>query len=340
MSQEFFDNYKKYITIQSRVDTAANWQIANPILAEREIGYESTTGRYKIGNGTIPWNGLDYVNIGANFIGSKQGLCLGNGNTIDEASNWSMICGLNNTSGDYGSGVIYGSNNTANDEGAEGCIYGSENKIGRHSFATIYGNNNSAEQNGSGGLVAWLFGDGLDVSYNTEGYENIVALGTYAKIPNEPVYSFVLGNGTSENDHKNTMTISADGKKIQFSGQLYMHSDCLSPSETEDESPSNLVATKADITAQADEIYNVLDTTYTTKSYVANTYTTKTYADNKYTAKGTVLPITGGTVTGKLVATPTDATSSQVRNIKAGATSLTPGVSTLETGTLYFVYET
>ncbi len=61
MSQEFFDNYKKNITIQSKVDTAISWQIANPILAEREIGYDKDTGQYKIGDGKTHWNNLPYA---------------------------------------------------------------------------------------------------------------------------------------------------------------------------------------------------------------------------------------------------------------------------------------
>ena len=92
-----------------------------------------------------------------------------------------------------------------------------------------------------------------------------------------------------------------------------MNSDCLPPSETSDDSLNNAVATKANIRSTANEIYGELNRTYATKSHVANeltNYTTKTYAENRYTLKGTVLPITGGTVTGKLVATPTDATSS------------------------------
>lgn len=44
--------------IQVRRDTAANWTSANPTLASGEIGLETDTGRYKIGNGTTPWNSL------------------------------------------------------------------------------------------------------------------------------------------------------------------------------------------------------------------------------------------------------------------------------------------
>lgn len=43
-----------------RADTAANWTSANPTLAVAEIGYESDTGREKIGDGSAAWNSLPY----------------------------------------------------------------------------------------------------------------------------------------------------------------------------------------------------------------------------------------------------------------------------------------
>lgn len=46
--------------IQFRRDTAANWTSANPVLAEGELGLETDTGAYKIGNGSTAWNGLIY----------------------------------------------------------------------------------------------------------------------------------------------------------------------------------------------------------------------------------------------------------------------------------------
>jgi hypothetical protein len=46
--------------IQFRRDTAANWTSANPILAEGELGLETDTGAYKIGNGATAWNSLIY----------------------------------------------------------------------------------------------------------------------------------------------------------------------------------------------------------------------------------------------------------------------------------------
>ena len=47
-------------TIQMRRDTASNWKDANPTLADGEQGFETDTMRFKMGDGTTPWNDLPY----------------------------------------------------------------------------------------------------------------------------------------------------------------------------------------------------------------------------------------------------------------------------------------
>lgn len=47
--------------IQLRRGTAATWTSANPTLAAGEMGYETDTGFYKIGDGTTAWNSLKYT---------------------------------------------------------------------------------------------------------------------------------------------------------------------------------------------------------------------------------------------------------------------------------------
>jgi len=47
--------------IQLRNGTAAQWTSANTTLALGEIGIESDTSKFKIGNGTLAWNALNYV---------------------------------------------------------------------------------------------------------------------------------------------------------------------------------------------------------------------------------------------------------------------------------------
>lgn len=53
MSRTFVDYY-------NRRGTAARWTEKNPILASGEIGYETDTNQFKIGNGLSRWNDLPY----------------------------------------------------------------------------------------------------------------------------------------------------------------------------------------------------------------------------------------------------------------------------------------
>jgi len=47
--------------MQNRRDTAANWTSNNPTLAAGELGFESDTGLFKLGNGSTAWTGLSYA---------------------------------------------------------------------------------------------------------------------------------------------------------------------------------------------------------------------------------------------------------------------------------------
>lgn len=47
--------------IQVRRGTSTQWTTANPVLAQGEPGYETNTGRFKIGNGSTAWNSLAYA---------------------------------------------------------------------------------------------------------------------------------------------------------------------------------------------------------------------------------------------------------------------------------------
>lgn len=58
-----------YIRLQVRRDTAANWTSANPILASGEHGYETNTGKFKIGDGVTAWASLGYFVVGGGGVG-------------------------------------------------------------------------------------------------------------------------------------------------------------------------------------------------------------------------------------------------------------------------------
>jgi hypothetical protein len=55
--------------IQIRRDTAANWTAANPILASGEMGFETDTGKFKIGDGATAWTSLLYATDASDVTG-------------------------------------------------------------------------------------------------------------------------------------------------------------------------------------------------------------------------------------------------------------------------------
>ena len=56
------------VQMQIRRDTAANWNSADPILLIGEWGYETDSGKIKIGDGATAWSFLDYA-----FVSTKGG---------------------------------------------------------------------------------------------------------------------------------------------------------------------------------------------------------------------------------------------------------------------------
>lgn len=51
------------VQIQLRRGTATAWTTANPVLADGEIGIESDTDLFKIGDGSTAWTSLSYGGI-------------------------------------------------------------------------------------------------------------------------------------------------------------------------------------------------------------------------------------------------------------------------------------
>lgn len=51
------------VVIQLRRDVAADWTSANPVLADGEVGLETDTLKFKIGNGVAAWSALPYRGI-------------------------------------------------------------------------------------------------------------------------------------------------------------------------------------------------------------------------------------------------------------------------------------
>ena len=59
--------------IQIRRDTTANWESVNPVLADGEIGYDTTANKFKVGNGTDAWLDIEYSSSGGGSGGGSGG---------------------------------------------------------------------------------------------------------------------------------------------------------------------------------------------------------------------------------------------------------------------------
>lgn len=86
------------VQIQLRRDTAANWTTANPTLAAGELGLETDTAKYKIGNGSTAWSSLSYSSLPSNAldvntINAKGDLLVG---TADNTISRLAVGGTNN----------------------------------------------------------------------------------------------------------------------------------------------------------------------------------------------------------------------------------------------------
>lgn len=51
------------VKIQLRNDTASNWTTANPTLSAGEFGFETDTGKFKVGTGSTAWASLSYAGM-------------------------------------------------------------------------------------------------------------------------------------------------------------------------------------------------------------------------------------------------------------------------------------
>lgn len=99
---------------QFRRGTASQWTSANPTLASGEFGYETDTGKAKIGNGSTAWNSLSYAITGTagtvTSITAGTGLSGGtitNSGTIAIDSTVVTLTGTQTLTNKTATGLIY-----------------------------------------------------------------------------------------------------------------------------------------------------------------------------------------------------------------------------------------
>lgn len=70
--------------------TTAEWETENPILLKGEMGYDSTSKRYKIGDGVNNWNKLQYE-IDTGVLSSGQQLVVNGNGILGDNTNFSQL---------------------------------------------------------------------------------------------------------------------------------------------------------------------------------------------------------------------------------------------------------
>lgn len=99
--------------IRLRRDTAANWTAEDPVLLNGEMGIETDTRKYKVGDGTTVWSGLSYYIDGVLARGQASKMTSGTiavavagtyqstglTATFDSANDYQMVLGTTDTFG-------------------------------------------------------------------------------------------------------------------------------------------------------------------------------------------------------------------------------------------------
>jgi len=65
------------VKIQIRRDTASNWTSVNPTLSAGELGFETNTGKIKVGTGSATWTALPYAGMTPTEVSSAITAAIG-----------------------------------------------------------------------------------------------------------------------------------------------------------------------------------------------------------------------------------------------------------------------
>jgi hypothetical protein len=137
--------------IQHKRGTATQWTTSNPLLLAGEMGWESDTNKFKIGDGTLLWNALSYASSagggGTNFTGAGTSI-------TGVQSALGVTLPISTASGATASGAItIGTGTTSNSSLTTGSV-------------TI-NTGNSASAGGNSGAITIKTGNGSGASGNS-----------------------------------------------------------------------------------------------------------------------------------------------------------------------------
>ena len=128
--------------IQFRRGTTADWTSSNPVLAQAELGFETDTHKFKIGDGSTAWASLSYFETSTSMSGSDIVSAInGSSATIDDDNIARTPVAHDNTyhSATYitTAGVTYEALNANSDVGTGS----SQVAVGNHTHTSVDGKN-------------------------------------------------------------------------------------------------------------------------------------------------------------------------------------------------------
>lgn len=97
------------VKVQFRRGTSTEWTAANPLLSVGEAGYETDTGKFKIGNGTSFWSALPYSSGTTGPIGIAATVAVGTTTTLTPGSSATVTNTGTSAAGVFNFGVPRGS---------------------------------------------------------------------------------------------------------------------------------------------------------------------------------------------------------------------------------------
>lgn len=198
--------------IQVRRDTSTNWSAANPVLAEGEIGYNLTLGKFKIGDGTTAWNSLAY-STGALPSGGTTGQVLSKASNTNYDVEWSTAAGDMTK-------AVYDTNNDGIVD-----VAASANSI---SAANLPSNIDSAKiANGSVSNTEFQYLDGVTSAIQTQLNAKQASLGfTAENVSNKDTDGTLASNSDTKYPSQKAVKTYADTKvsSISLSTSSVIHS--------------------------------------------------------------------------------------------------------------------
>lgn len=180
-----------FIQFQFRSGTTFEWADANPILAIAEIGIETDTKQFKIGDGNNNWNQLPYGGIDGprGFTGSQG------------------ITGYIGSQGDIG---YTGSRAYTGSQG----IQGNDGFIGSQGIQGSVGFTGS-----KGGFADWIFLNNLNNGYQSSNLESIIADTTISSfsivLPSSPQLGDVVTIVDAGDFSINNLAVLRNGSTIE-----------------------------------------------------------------------------------------------------------------------------